>query len=105
MASATSMEAESTAPIVTIKDGRATIRLNRPREHNRIEPDDLAVLRETFTRIDKDPRVRVMVLTRTGNSFRSRYHIRPLVERHAAKPDDPWNADEPRHDPFPRDRP
>ena len=45
-------QSESTAPIVTIKDGRATIRLNRPREHNRIEPDDLAVLRETFTRMD-----------------------------------------------------
>jgi len=82
-----STQSESTAPIVTIKDGRATIRLNRPREHNRIEPDDLAVLRETFTRIDGDPRVRVLVLTGTGKSFSSGYHIGALVERHATKRD------------------
>ena len=80
-------QTESTPPIVTIKDGRATIRLNRPREHNRIEPDDLAVLRETFTRIDEDPRVRVLVLTGTGKSFSSGYHIGALVERHAQKRD------------------
>jgi len=80
-------QTESSPPIVTIKDGRATIRLNRPREHNRIEPDDLAVLRETFTRIDDDPKVRVLVLTGTGKSFSSGYHIGALVERHATKRD------------------
>src|SRR6266853_1012500 len=91
-----STQTESTAPIVTIKDGRATIRLNRPREHNRIEPDDLAVLRETFTRIDDDPRVRVLVLTGTGKSFSSGYHIGALVERHAG------NGEEPGSDAFER---
>src|SRR5579863_1463718 len=75
----------STVPIVTIAEGRATIRLNRPREHNRLEPDDLAVLRKTFTRIDHDPSVRVLVLTGTGKSFSSGYHIGALVERKAAK--------------------
>jgi enoyl-CoA hydratase/carnithine racemase len=75
----------STAPVVTIAEGRATIRLNRPREHNRIEPSDLAVLRETFTRIDRDPSVRVLVLTGTGKSFSSGYHIGALVERHSGK--------------------
>jgi enoyl-CoA hydratase len=102
MASATTSDGESTAPIVTIKEGRATIRLNRPRQHNRIEPDDLAVLRETFTRIDEDPRVRVLVLTGTGKSFSSGYHIGALVERHAAKRDGPGNADEPGSDAFER---
>src|SRR5580658_4527382 len=76
----------STIPIVTIAEGRATIRLNRPREHNRLEPDDLAVLRETFTRIDRDPAIRVLVLTGTGKSFSSGYHIGALVERHGGKP-------------------
>jgi enoyl-CoA hydratase len=87
MATTTMASAESTTPIVTIAEGRATIRLNRPRQHNRIEPDDLALLRETFTRIDADPRVRVLVLTGTGKSFSSGYHIGALVERHAAKRD------------------
>jgi enoyl-CoA hydratase/carnithine racemase len=82
----------STIPIVTIAAGRATIRLNRPREHNRLEPDDLAVLRETFTRIDHDASVRVLVLTGTGKSFSSGYHIGALLERHAVKATAPGNA-------------
>jgi enoyl-CoA hydratase len=93
---------EPTPPIVTIAEGRATIRLNRPRQHNRIEPDDLALLRDTFSRIDEDPRVRVLVLTGTGKSFSSGYHIGALVERHAAKRDAPRNADEPGSDAFER---
>src|SRR5215467_6356791 len=88
-----STETPSTPPIVTIKDGRATIRLNRPREHNRIEPDDLAVLRETFTRIDDDPGVRVLILTGTGKSFSSGYHIGALLERKAGKAE-PGQADD-----------
>ncbi len=98
MASPTSTEGEATVPIVTIEHGRATIRLNRPRQHNRIEPDDLAVLRETFTRIDEDPSVRVLVLTGTGKSFSSGYHIGALVERHATKRD----GEEPGSDSFER---
>jgi enoyl-CoA hydratase len=85
--------ATSTVPVVTVAEGRATIRLNRLREHNRLEPDDLAVLRETFTRIDRDPAVRVLVLTGTGKSFSSGYHIGALVERHADKTATPGNAD------------
>src|ERR1700730_15832863 len=79
----------STTPIVTIANGRATIRLNRPREHNRIEPADLSMLAETFTRIDRDPSVRVLVLTGTGKSFSSGYHIGALVDRHGSKEPEP----------------
>jgi enoyl-CoA hydratase len=83
----------STVPVVTIAEGRATVRLNRPREHNRLEPGDLTVLRETFTRINGDPSVRVLVLTGTGKSFSSGYHIGALVERKTGKPE-PGNADD-----------
>ena len=41
---------QSTVPIVTIANGRAIVRLNRPREHNRLEPIDLAALQETSLR-------------------------------------------------------
>ena len=89
---------EATPPVITIAEGRATIRLNRPHQHNRIEPDDLAALRETFTRIDRDPSVRVLVLTGTGKSFSSGYHIGALVERHGKKRD----GEEPGSDSFER---
>jgi len=105
MAAADGAPGDATPPIVTIAGDRATIRLNRPRQHNRIEPDDLAVLRDTFARIDDDPGVRVLVLTGTGKSFSSGYHIRALVERHAAKGDagnGPSNSNEPGSDSFER---
>jgi enoyl-CoA hydratase/carnithine racemase len=75
----------STTPVVSIGGSRATIRLNRPRQHNRLEPADLAVLHEAFERIDADPAVRVLILTGTGKSFSSGYHIGALIERQAGE--------------------
>ena len=72
-------------PLVSVAGGHALVRLNRPREHNRLEPDDLAVLRETFTRIDNDQSIRALVLTGTGISFSSGYHIGALADRLAGK--------------------
>jgi enoyl-CoA hydratase len=75
---------QSTVPIVTIADGRALVRLNRPREHNRLEPIDLLALQETFARIDADRSIRVLVLTGTGKSFSSGFHLGALADRLAA---------------------
>jgi enoyl-CoA hydratase len=72
-------------PVVSVAGGRALVRLNRPREHNRLEPADLEVLRETFSRVDADPAIRVLVLTATGKSFSSGYHIGALADRLAGK--------------------
>ena len=72
--------APSTTPVVAIGGARATIRLNRPAQHNRIEPADLAVLHEAFDRIDSDPAIRVLVIAGTGKSFSSGYHIGALIE-------------------------
>jgi enoyl-CoA hydratase/carnithine racemase len=76
---------QSSPPIVSVTDGRAVVRLNRPREHNRLEPVDLAALSETFGRIDADPTIRVLVLTGTGKSFSSGFHIGALADRLAGK--------------------
>ena len=75
----------STPPLVNVADGRAVVRLNRPREHNRLEPADLAVLRETIDHIDADTSVRVLVLTGTGKSFSSGFHIGALADRLTGK--------------------
>jgi len=71
----------STPPLISIADGCAMVRLNRPRQHNRLEPADLTVLREIFERIDADLSVRALVLTGTGKSFSSGYHIGALADR------------------------
>jgi enoyl-CoA hydratase len=73
----------STPPIVTVTEGRALVRLNRPAEHNRIEPADLPALVEIFDRVDKDASIRVLVLTGTGKSFSSGFHIGALADRKA----------------------
>jgi len=78
----------STPPILTISEGRALIRLNRPREHNRIEPIDLRTLREHFDQIDRDPSVRVVVITGTGKSFSSGFHIGALADKSAVSSED-----------------
>ena len=84
---------ESTPPILTIDGGRATIRLNRPKAMNRIEPDDLFVLMETFDRLEGDPTVRVLVLTGTGRAFSAGFDLR-AVGAHAVDPNDaPRRAD------------
>ena len=76
---------QSTAPLLSVADRRAVVRLNRPREHNRLEPGDLAVLREIFNRIDADSSIRALVLTGTGKSFSSGFHIGALADRLAGK--------------------
>src|SRR6516162_484695 len=75
------VETQSSEPILTVSDGRAVVQLNRPREHNRIEPVDLTVLRDIFTRVEADGSIRVLVLTGTGRSFSSGFHLGALADR------------------------
>lgn len=66
-------------PVLTVEGARATVRLNRPAQHNRIEPDDLRVLMEHFAAAAADPAVRVLVLTGTGRTFCAGYDIGALA--------------------------
>lgn len=77
--------AEATTPLLTIQGARATIRLNRPAVHNRIEPADLLTLAQHFAAIEADPEIRVLVLTGTGKSFSSGYHLGDMAERPGAE--------------------
>ena len=77
--------AGASAPLLDISGRRATIRLNRPKHHNRLEADDLGVLQKLFERVEADPALRVLVLTGTGEDFliglRSRLGRRARGER------------------------
>lgn len=52
----------SSAPLLSVADGVATITLNRPAHRNRLENRDLRTLLEHFAQLDADPSVRVVVL-------------------------------------------
>src|SRR3954463_12062953 len=72
-------------PLFDIVGARATIRLNRPKHLNRLQPDDLDALVKLFDRIEADPAIRVLVLTGTGRAFSSGYDLGSIAES-AAKP-------------------
>jgi enoyl-CoA hydratase/carnithine racemase len=65
-------------PSLEIAGPRATIRLNRPRQHNRLEARDLIVLMRLFEEVEATPALRVLVLTGTGKSFSSGFNIGEL---------------------------
>ncbi|MFY8105207.1 MAG: enoyl-CoA hydratase/isomerase family protein [Ramlibacter sp.] len=67
-------------PRTNMREGVATITLNRPAHRNRLEDADLRALMEAFARFDADPQVRVVVLTANTQGqprpvFCAGYHI------------------------------
>src|SRR5882762_10631106 len=73
----------ASAPVLDINGARATIRLNRPKHLNRLQPEDLDALLKLFDRIEADPALRVLVLTGTGRAFSSGYDLGSIAERNA----------------------
>lgn len=69
---------EGAPPSLEVAGAVATIRLNRPRQHNRLEPEDLLRLLQLLERVEAERALRVLVLTGTGRSFSSGYNIGKL---------------------------
>ena len=68
-------------PQLQIDGPRATLRFNRPAEHNRIDPSDLAALKDHLQHVVADANVRVLVITGTGDkTFSSGYTIQAIRE-------------------------
>jgi enoyl-CoA hydratase len=82
-------EAAATAstPLLEVNGARATIRLNRPKHLNRLQPDDLDALLTLFDRVEADPTIRVLVLTGTGRAFSAGYDLGSIAERAASAPE------------------
>ena len=51
-ATATEAETEGAVPSLAVEGARATIRLNRPRHMNRIQPEDIPVLMRLLDAVD-----------------------------------------------------
>jgi enoyl-CoA hydratase/carnithine racemase len=52
----------STPPLLSIRDGVATVTLNRPAHRNRLQQEDLQALAAHFCLVDRDASVRAVVL-------------------------------------------
>lgn len=62
--------------LLTIEGPRATITLNDPAKHNRLDPTGLGLLMAAVEKADADPEVRVTVITGAGEkSFCSGYDL------------------------------
>jgi enoyl-CoA hydratase/carnithine racemase len=73
--------ADASTPVLTIDGARVTIRLNRPKHLNRLQPEDLEALLKLFDRIEADATLRVVVLTGTGRAFSAGYDLGSISDR------------------------
>jgi len=69
---------EGAPPSLEVAGSIATLRLNRPRHHNRLEPEDLLRLVQLLDQVEADAALRVLVFTGTGRSFSAGYNIGKL---------------------------
>ncbi len=82
------LDSTASEPILTRDGPRATIRLNRPRLLNRLQPSDLAALMALFDDVEADPGIRVLVLTGTGRAFCAGFDLGTIAERTAGAADE-----------------
>ncbi len=74
-------EKEGAPPELSITGGVATITLRRPAQHNRLDPEDTAVLSRQVAVLQHDPLVRVVVITGEGTkTFSSGYTVEAILE-------------------------
>jgi enoyl-CoA hydratase/carnithine racemase len=67
---------------LTINGAVATIRFARPAEHNRIDPDDIPVLRGHLARVAALPELRAVVITGSGTrTFSSGFTVDAILSR------------------------
>lgn len=67
---------EDQAPGLTLEGAVATITLRRPRQHNRIAPEDSGVIRHYLTQLEATPGLRLLIVTGSGEkTFSSGYTL------------------------------
>jgi enoyl-CoA hydratase/carnithine racemase len=77
--SAHAPEGSDSPPLLDLQGACARITLNRPSQHNRIDPDDIAVLHAHLDSAQADPAVRVVVFAGHGpRTFSSGYTLQAI---------------------------
>jgi enoyl-CoA hydratase/carnithine racemase len=71
-------------PVLSISGACATVRLNRPSHHNRLEPADIEAILGICETIAAQSGVRVVLFTASGKSFCAGYHLGDLAARRAS---------------------
>ena len=66
-------------PTLTRQGQRATLMLNRPEQHNRLQVDDLLALQRHFAALQADTELQLLVLAARGKSFCSGFDLGALA--------------------------
>jgi enoyl-CoA hydratase len=74
---------QSSTPSLNVSKGIASLALNRPAHHNRLEREDLTVLEQQLQAVALDDAVKVLMLTARGNSFCAGFDLRALTRGEA----------------------
>ena len=76
------LDPTSATPLLTIAGRVATILLRRPKEHNRLDPDDLPILIDHLDQVAADPAAEVLVFRGSGSrTFSSGYTVEAILSR------------------------
>jgi enoyl-CoA hydratase len=67
-------------PLLTRHGGRATITLNRPAQHNRLEVADLLALQHHFAALQADATLHLLVISASGPSFSAGFHLGDMAQ-------------------------
>lgn len=79
---------EASTPVLSLSGPVAEIRLNRPSHKNRLQDEDLGVLREMLGALAADKGVRVVVLTGSGDTFSAGFDLNALKAGETGDPFD-----------------
>jgi enoyl-CoA hydratase/carnithine racemase len=69
-------------PLLNLDGPKATLTLNRPAHHNRIDPQDIPKIHEHLDQVEEASSVRLLVITGTGDkTFSSGYTLDAILTR------------------------
>ena len=73
---------EDQAPSLSINGAVATLTLRKPRQHNRIAPEDSDVIRQHLTHLETTPGLRLLIITGSGDkTFSSGYTLGAIKDQ------------------------
>lgn len=75
MSAAAQAADEGSLPTLALDGSRATLRLNRPKVMNRVQPEDIAEIMRLLAEVEHNPDIRVLVIAATGKSFSAGAHL------------------------------
>jgi enoyl-CoA hydratase len=75
-------DADSPHALVEQRGAVLIVTMNRPRARNALSAEMMAVMRDAWDRVDRDPSIRVAVLTGAGGAFCAGADLKAMTESH-----------------------